>query len=82
MIELLIVMIEVVLDVSGMMRLEVAMDDLGVLAAFGLRDVNVLRRQQRQAEQAEHGSDGDGAPERHCVELSVAPDDGVNAVGS
>lgn len=39
MIECLIVMIRVVLiglvfDVTGMMRLEVAMDDLGVLAAF------------------------------------------------
>src|SRR6185436_10112525 len=63
-----IVMIGVVLDVTGMMWLEMPMDDLGVLAALGFADVHVLRRQQRQAEQAEHGGDGDRAPERHCVD--------------
>jgi hypothetical protein len=63
-----IVMIGVVIDVTRMMRLEMAMNDLGVLAALGLGDVHVLWRQQRQAEQPEHGGDGDGAPERHCVD--------------
>ena len=66
MIELLIEMIDVVLDVNRMMRLEMTMNDFGVLAAFGLGDVNVLGRQQRQAEEAEHGSDGERAPQRHC----------------
>ena len=66
MIELVIEMIGFVLDVSGMMRLEMTMNDFGVFTAFGLADVNVLGRQQRQAEEAEHGSDGEGAPERHC----------------
>jgi hypothetical protein len=80
MIELLIVMIGVVLDVTGMMRLEMAMDDLGMLAALGFSDVNVLLRQQREAEQTKHGGDGDRAPQRHCGELSVATDEGVNSV--
>ena len=84
MIEFLIVMIRVVIglvfDVAGMMRLEVAMDDLGVLAALGFGDVHVLLRQQRQAEETEHGGEGGGAPERHSRELSVAPDDAVNSV--
>jgi len=66
MIELLIEMIDVVLDVNRMMRLEMTMNDFGVLAAFGLGDVNVLGRQQRQAEEGEHGSDGERAPQRHC----------------
>jgi hypothetical protein len=50
-----------------MMRLEMPMDDLGALAVLRLGDMHVLRRQQRQAEQTEHGGDGEGAPERHCV---------------
>jgi len=58
--------IDLVIDVRGMMGLEVTMNDFGVLAAFGLGDVNVLGRQQRQAEEAEHGSDGERAPQRHC----------------
>jgi hypothetical protein len=66
MIERVIEMIGVVLDVSGMMRLEMTMNNFGVFAAFGLADVNVLGRQQRQAEKAEHSSDGERAPERHC----------------
>ena len=60
-----IVMTGVAIDVTGMMRLEMPMNDLGVLAALGFGDVHVLWRQQRQAEQTEHGGDGDGAPERH-----------------
>ena len=80
MIEFPIVMIGVVFDVTGMMRLEMPMDDLGVPAVLGFGDVHVLRRQQREAEQAEHGSEGDGSPERHFSGLSVAPNNGVNSV--
>jgi len=36
--------IDLVIDVRGMMGLEVTMNDFGVLAAFGLGDVNVLGR--------------------------------------
>jgi len=67
--------IDLVIDVRGMMGLEVTMNDFGVLAAFGLGDVNVLGRQQRQAEEAEYSSDGERAPERHSGGLSVASDD-------
>jgi len=79
-IEFLIVMIRVVIHKRGVMRLEVTMNDLGVLAALGLGDVHVLGWQQGQAEQAEHGGDGDGATERHCAELSAPLDDAVNSV--
>lgn len=68
MIEFVIVMVCVVFDVTRMMRLKMAMNDLGVLAALRFSDVHMFRRQQRQAEQPEHGGDGDGAPERHCVD--------------
>ena len=42
MIELVIAMIGVVLDVNGMMRLEMTMNDFGVFAALGFGGVHVL----------------------------------------
>ena len=49
-----------------MMRLEVTMDELGVMPLVRLRDVDMLRRQQLRADQAQHSNEGETATRSHC----------------
>ena len=65
-------------DLDRMMRFEVAMNELGVTVIVRLADVDVLRRQHRQAEQAEDGERDQSAGRGHCRRLSVARARGVN----
>lgn len=68
----LILMIEDPLPLDRMVRLEVTMNELGVMPFF-LCHMDVLRRKQRHADEGEHGDEGKTAPSGHCLNYQCRP---------
>ena len=69
---IVVLMIEDSLRADHIVRLEMTMDEFGVVPLFP-GDVEMLRRQQRHADQAEHGNEGQTAAGGHCGNYQRRP---------